>query len=1494
MAIGSPQWMYNSGSDYELEQSLRFEDGRSTFLSRTPAANGNRRTWTMSYWIKRGSIADHKAHFGGSEADSASVALKVQFDGTTQQLQIANYRSGYHIDWICKSNMGFRDTSAWYHIVIAVDTTQGTASNRVKLYANGELLTLTTATYPSQNFESFWNENNLQTIGCNTDNEVADNFYEGYMSEMNFLDGVVASPADFGETGTYGEWKPIEYKGSYGTNGFHLPFKQDYAVEGFSAVTWAGNTTDQYIGGVGFNPDLVWIKHRNGAGDHMLMDSIRGVTKNLLSNTTAAEETRTEGLQAFSADGYTLGTNDGNLNRTARTYAGWNWDMGADTPTGFGCVTYTGNGATGQTISGVGFQPDFLWIKNRTDGDSSFLYDAVRGAKNYLQSDAASAQATTNQMTAFNGDGFTVDEDGGSATNDDGDNFVAWAWNMGGSNASNTSGSINSTVRANTTYGQSIVSYTGNGTAGATVGHGLNSTPEMIIVKNTQNNYNWQVFHTSIGNTGAVFLDLGSAPDTGETTYWNDTSPTNALFSLGTNTKANGNNNPHIAYCFHSVSGYSKFGSYSGNGSATGTSVTTGFRPAFLMIKKNAASNWLMFDNVRSDSIVTDIGENLHADYPRSEAGCASAQIKVDFNATGFQLKGTSADINGNGDTYIYMCFAGGADAVSTVNTTGSLDSRVKANSTYGQSIVSYVGNGSNNQTVGHGLSSAPEMIIYKDRENANNDWKVYHSSIGNAKDLRLNDAAAEGSSTAWGSTTPTSSLFTVNGSNTTNINNNDSIAYCFHSVSGYSKFSSYTGDGTYDGSKAVTLGFSPAFVMIKCTNDTENWIMYDSTRSPLSTPFLGGKRLQANIANAEIVGGTTGSDLITFTATGFKMTGQGGGSNGNNNNYVYAAFADKREYAYWLDQSGNNNDWTSNNLTESDISVDSPSNNMATMNPLFRGMPSTGDVDSAHTLSEGNLKMRAAGNKMLGTTIIPTSGKWYAEFYVNAQSTYGPVFGWVNNEYTYTDLSTRAGLWKVYSRGAGDQLILYPETASSVTLASAALHNGDIIQFAWDCASGKAWIGRNNTWYNASLGTTGNPATGANPTITTTVAKITNDFTPYIASSDDNSTVTLNFGQDSSFAGNKTAQGNQDGNDIGDFHYTPPTGFLALCTSNLPAVAVVPSEHFAVQTRTGFGSSGGSLTTNFAVDFLWEKQRNYSSDHNLWDAVRGRPLYLSSNTTDVDRSGTWLTSFNSNGVTFGSNDYDSGTNLVDWMWKANGSGSSNTDGSINTTKTSANVDAGFSIMTYTGTGSNATIGHGLSKTPEMWVVKPRTNVSDNQWFVCHKGLASDYATDFIHFDSTGAVQDNALMWNDTPPTSTVINLGSKPGTNGSGGSFVAYAWHSVDGYSAVGSYKGNGVNLNGPFVYTGFRPAYVMIKRTDSADPWVIFDSAREPENEDDGQDLSLKANDTAVEAAYGNIDFLSNGFKVMINAGYMNNSGSNYIYLAFAETPFKYSNAR
>jgi hypothetical protein len=332
----------------------------------------------------------------------------------------------------------------------------------------------------------------------------------------------------------------------------------------------------------------------------------------------------------------------------------------------------------------------------------------------------------------------------------------------------------------------------------------------------------------------------------------------------------------------------------------------------------------------------------------------------------------------------------------------------------------------------------------------------------------------------------------------------------------------------------------------------------------------------------------------------------------------------------------------------------------------------------------------------------------------------------------------------------------------------------------------------------------------------------------------------------------------------------------------------------------TGTGSSVAVTGVGFQPDLVWGKKRSAPGQNNwLIDSVRGAGVWLTSDGANTEGTEPAGSSFTSDGFTTNTNSlftYTSGSYVL-WNWKAGGAAVSNTNGTI-TSSVSANVDAGFSIMTYTGTGSNATIGHGLSKAPEMWVVKPRTNVNDNQWFVCHTGLDStNPATKFIHFDTTGSVQDNALMWNDTMPTSTTISLGTKPGTNNSGGSFVAYAFHSVDGYSKVGSYTGNG-SADGTFVHLGFRPAYVMVKESvvgTGNGGWAIFDNKRSENNVADDSLYADTSGAESVNNSYQMMDILSNGFKLRSpSASSAVNYTTSYIFLAFAETPSKWARGR
>ena len=320
----------------------------------------------------------------------------------------------------------------------------------------------------------------------------------------------------------------------------------------------------------------------------------------------------------------------------------------------FNTVLYTGTGAA-VDINTVGFQPDLVWGKKRSaPNQNNWLIDSVRGAGVWLSSDGTGSEGTEPAGSSFDADGFNTNSN--SLFTYNGGSYVLWAWKAGGSGVSNTNGSITSTVSASTESGFSIVSYTGNDAASATVGHGLSQqAPEMVIVKNRQeaiSNPAWPVYHSSSGAT--KFLDLQTTAAQGTaTTVWNDTTPTSSLVTIGTADSVN-SGSTHIMYCFHSVDGFSRIGSYTGNGSADGTFVYTGFRPAFVMFKNISASStyWIMFDVERDTHNVMDT-------YLQAQASNAEASFPfMDFLSNGFKHRHTSSHTNTSGQTYIYMAFA--------------------------------------------------------------------------------------------------------------------------------------------------------------------------------------------------------------------------------------------------------------------------------------------------------------------------------------------------------------------------------------------------------------------------------------------------------------------------------------------------------------------------------------------------------------------------------------------------------------------------------------------------------------------------------------------------------------------------------------------------------------------------------------------------------------------------------------------------------------------
>ena len=334
-------------------------------------------------------------------------------------------------------------------------------------------------------------------------------------------------------------------------------------------------------------------------------------------------------------------------------------------------------------------------------------------------------------------------------------------------------------------------------------------------------------------------------------------------------------------------------------------------------------------------------------------------------------------------------------------------------------------------------------------------------------------------------------------------------------------------------------------------------------------------------------------------------------------------------------------------------------------------------------------------------------------------------------------------------------------------------------------------------------------------------------------------------------------------------------------------AYSTIPKGSLYMNTKlyTGNGKANQAITgVGFQPDWVWIKNRG-AANHYLFDAVRGvqKNIHSNENYAEVTEA-TTLTAFGSDGFTL-STDADingSGASVVSWNWKANGQGSSNTDGSINTTYTSANTTAGFSICQYTGTGSNATIGHGLGAVPKMIFVKC-TSTSSTNWIVY---TAATGNTHWMYLNATNAASSNSTAWNNTSPTSSVFSLGNDGDVNGSGRTYIAYAFADKTGYSKVGgSYTGNG-STNGTFVYTGFKPSFVIIKRTSSGgDDWVMYDNKRNTFNV---LDKRLNPNSSGAEQDTDILDFLSNGFKLRGTPDYVNGNGSTYIYMAFAENPF------
>ena len=434
----------------------------------------------------------------------------------------------------------------------------------------------------------------------------------------------------------------------------------------FNTKLYTGNATARSITGVGFQPDWLWIKKRSESGNHRLVDSIRGATKELLSDATDAEATTTGQVTSFDSDGFSLGTSN-STNKNSITFASWNWLAGGTAP----AITYNV-----KVVSDSG-------NKYRFDdfGTSAVTLDLQEGGTyTFDQSDSSNSGhplrfSTTSNGTHGGGSEYTT---GVTTTGTPGSSgaktvitvaasaptlyyYCTQHSGMGGQantnstfGSSNFSGSIQSTVSAGSTQGFSVVTYTGNGTSGATVGHGLSNALGTLIVKSRSEARNWGVFHQSNGGTKNLSLDTTDAVEV-NAGRWNNTAPTSSVFTLGNSTPVNNNGITYVAYCFAEKKGYSKFGSYTGNGNADGTFVFCGFRPAWIMSKRtDSTDGWRIRDAKRD--IDNPAQHRLLANAANAEVVASSQD--TDFLSNGFKIRNSDSGYNGSGGTYLYMAFA--------------------------------------------------------------------------------------------------------------------------------------------------------------------------------------------------------------------------------------------------------------------------------------------------------------------------------------------------------------------------------------------------------------------------------------------------------------------------------------------------------------------------------------------------------------------------------------------------------------------------------------------------------------------------------------------------------------------------------------------------------------------------------------------------------------------------------------------------------------------
>ncbi len=831
-----------------VERSLRFDDGDSAYLSRTPSSAGNRKTFTYSCWFKRGNIGIQSGAFlKAGSASSNYFKINIANDN---KLYVLATIGGSYTEYL-RSERLFRDTSAWMHLVLRWDTTNSTAADRVIVYINGSRISTSNYNAPTQDLDGFVNDTNLHEIGASTVNS---QYWDGYIAEVNFIDGFSLDPSNFGYTDFQTKtWRPKGYFGSYGTNGFRLDFSDNSAA---TAVTLG--------------------KDRSGQGNDLTpsglvaSDSVLDTPSN---NFATVKTLGTPAVATLSEGNLLLDTNNTGSARANRST---------------GMSTYFVNSGKWYcehyhlaVHTMVGVAPPQI-MRPYTSNNTRYVMVYSGGGNKYINTDGPesnSTYATNYSVGGTTGILLDMDQDtpvmyvsyNGQWANGSG------AWNQ--SNPYTSGGAIPMGDSFFTNNIDSALSGTNSrkGYCGFWSAQAGGSEARHV--------YNFGQDSTFAGSTTA-----GGYKDSAGIGDFKYPVPDGAL-ALCSNNLSRLDNERNTTSLIDPKKHFDIV-TWSANSSTSNRKISgLEFQPDLVWTKtRNHTYHHIWFDSNRGPS------NRLNCDQDYVENNTNGGYL-ASFDHDGFtwQYGGGSSNEwwNESGRNYVAWCWKAGGTAVA--NDDGDVTSQVSVNDEAGFSIVKWTTPASGSgYSIGHGLSKAPELIIMKNRGSSNN-WDIYHHGNGDnpaLRRLKINTNDAREGQPAWDNTTPTSTVFrSRTGGNWYNGNNNI-IAYCWYAIPGYSAFGCYEGNGQSDGPYVYT-GFRPAFLVIKSYSNSGasyTWFMCDSTRGPRNNIY---QRLEPNTTNSEVTDSSNAAN-VDFYSDGFKLRGTGSMLNGNTVEYVYWSFAEQ------------------------------------------------------------------------------------------------------------------------------------------------------------------------------------------------------------------------------------------------------------------------------------------------------------------------------------------------------------------------------------------------------------------------------------------------------------------------------------------------------------------------------------------------------------------------------------------------------------------------